>query len=36
MGIADLGEQLSFEALLKASDAALYRAKNAGKNTVSK
>ena len=35
MGIAELGDDGSFEALLKASDAALYRAKNAGKNTVS-
>jgi diguanylate cyclase (GGDEF)-like protein len=35
MGIAELDNDGSFEALLKAADAALYRAKNAGKNVVS-
>ena len=35
MGVADLGNEESFEALLKSADAALYRAKNAGRDTVS-
>jgi diguanylate cyclase (GGDEF)-like protein len=35
MGVADLGSDESFEALLRSADAALYRAKNAGRDTVS-
>jgi diguanylate cyclase (GGDEF)-like protein len=35
MGIAQLGENDTFESLLRAADAALYRAKRAGRNTVS-
>ncbi len=35
MGVADLGGDESFEALLRSADAALYRAKNAGRDTVS-
>jgi len=35
MGIAQLGENGTFESLLRAADAALYRAKRAGRNTVS-
>lgn len=35
MGIAQLDSQGSFESLLRAADAALYRAKNAGRDTVS-
>jgi diguanylate cyclase (GGDEF)-like protein len=35
MGVADLGNEESFEALLRSADAALYRAKNAGRDTVS-
>ena len=35
MGVADLGTDESFEALLRSADAALYRAKNAGRDTVS-
>ncbi|MGI9262310.1 MAG: GGDEF domain-containing protein [Woeseiaceae bacterium] len=35
MGIAELRNHGGFEALLKDADAALYRAKNAGRNTVS-
>lgn len=35
MGVAQLGEQGSFEGLLRAADKALYRAKNAGRDTVS-
>ena len=35
MGVADLGNDESFEALLRSADAALYRAKNAGRDTVS-
>ncbi len=34
MGVAELAPGGSFEALLRAADAALYRAKNAGRNTV--
>jgi diguanylate cyclase (GGDEF)-like protein len=34
MGVAELETHGTFEALLKASDAALYRAKNAGRNSV--
>jgi diguanylate cyclase (GGDEF)-like protein len=35
MGVAELESHGSFESLLKAADAALYRAKDAGRNTVS-
>jgi diguanylate cyclase (GGDEF)-like protein len=35
MGIAQLEEDGTFESLLRAADAALYRAKRAGRNTVS-
>jgi len=35
MGVAQLAESSSFEDLLRAADAALYRAKDAGRNTVS-
>jgi diguanylate cyclase (GGDEF)-like protein len=35
MGVADVGNDESFEALLRSADAALYRAKNAGRDTVS-
>lgn len=35
MGVAELRNHGGFEALLKDADAALYRAKNAGRNTVS-
>lgn len=35
MGVAELGSRPSFEALLRAADAALYRAKDAGRNVVS-
>ncbi|MFQ6004110.1 MAG: GGDEF domain-containing protein [Woeseia sp.] len=35
MGIAELGPEGTYESLLKSADAALYRAKNAGRNTVS-
>lgn len=35
MGIADTNSHSDFDALLKAADAALYRAKHAGRNTVS-
>jgi diguanylate cyclase (GGDEF)-like protein len=35
MGVAQLGSQGSFESLLRAADEALYRAKNAGRDTVS-
>jgi diguanylate cyclase (GGDEF)-like protein len=35
MGIAQLGENDTFESLLRAADAALYRAKRAGRNAVS-
>ena len=35
MGVAELEEDGSFESLLKAADLALYRAKHAGRNTVS-
>jgi diguanylate cyclase (GGDEF)-like protein len=35
MGVADVEQGESFEALLRAADAALYRAKNAGRDTVS-
>jgi len=35
MGVADLEKNGSFESLLRAADAALYRAKRAGRNTVS-
>lgn len=34
MGVADVETDESFESLLKAADAALYRAKNAGRNSV--
>lgn len=36
MGVAELDGHGSFESLLKAADAALYRAKDAGRNTVSR
>jgi diguanylate cyclase (GGDEF)-like protein len=35
MGVAEMQSHGSFESLLKAADAALYRAKDAGRNTVS-
>lgn len=35
MGVAEMGDHPDFEALLRAADAALYRAKHAGRNTVS-
>ncbi len=35
IGVAELGGQGSYESLLRSADAALYRAKNAGRNTVS-
>ena len=35
MGVADLEKEESFEGLLRAADAALYRAKNAGRDVVS-
>lgn len=35
MGVAQLGSKGSFESLLRAADEALYRAKNAGRDTVS-
>ena len=35
IGVAELDEQGTYESLLKSADAALYRAKNAGRNTVS-
>lgn len=35
MGVAQLGSEGSFESLLRAADEALYRAKNAGRDTVS-
>ena len=35
MGVAQLGPHGSFESLLRAADEALYRAKNAGRDTVS-
>lgn len=35
MGVAQIGAQGSFESLLRAADEALYRAKDAGRNTVS-
>jgi two-component system chemotaxis family response regulator WspR len=35
MGIATLGETRTLEALIRAADAALYRAKRAGRNAVS-
>ena len=35
MGVAELESVGTFESLLKAADAALYRAKNAGRNKVS-
>jgi PleD family two-component response regulator len=34
MGVAELESHGTFEALLKAADAALYRAKNSGRNSV--
>ena len=34
MGVAELESHGTFESLLKASDAALYRAKNSGRNAV--
>jgi len=36
MGVADTGTQSTFESLLKAADAALYRAKDAGRDSVSR
>lgn len=35
IGVAELESEGSYESLLKSADAALYRAKNAGRNTVS-
>ncbi len=35
MGVAELRDQQDFEALLRSADAALYRAKDAGRNVVS-
>ncbi|MFQ5982923.1 MAG: GGDEF domain-containing protein [Woeseiaceae bacterium] len=35
IGVAELEAQGSYESLMKSADAALYRAKNAGRNTVS-
>ena len=35
MGVAELGDHPDFESLLRAADAALYRAKGAGRNAVS-
>jgi diguanylate cyclase (GGDEF)-like protein len=35
MGVAELTEDGTFESLLRAADDALYRAKRAGRNTVS-
>lgn len=35
MGVAEMGSDGSFESLLKDADAALYRAKHAGRNTIS-
>ena len=35
MGVAELDSEGSFETLLKAADSALYRAKDAGRDTVS-
>lgn len=35
MGVAELGSDGSYESLIKNADAALYRAKNAGRNTIS-
>ena len=35
MGVAELAEDNQFETLLKAADAALYRAKGSGRNVVS-
>jgi len=35
MGVADINADESFESLLKSADAALYRAKDAGRNSVS-
>ena len=34
MGVAELGDNQSFDALLRVADAALYRAKHKGRNTV--
>ncbi|MGH8193485.1 MAG: GGDEF domain-containing protein [Woeseiaceae bacterium] len=36
MGVAQLEKESNFEALLRTADAALYRAKDAGRNTVSR
>ena len=35
MGVAQLGEEATLESLMRAADAALYRAKESGRNTVS-
>ena len=35
MGVAELKDEPDFEALLRSADAALYRAKDAGRNAVS-